>query len=109
MGHGTDAAPAEEVQEGTVMTTLLSDHHVSQLERSWNEDPRWAGIRRNYSAEDVARLRGTVQIEYTLARLGAERLWHLLHTERYVASLGAVTGNQAVQQVKSGLQAIYLS
>jgi isocitrate lyase len=109
MGHGTDAAPAEEVQEGAVMTTLLSDHHVSQLERSWNEDPRWAGIQRNYSADDVARLRGTVQIEYTLARLGAERLWHLLHTERYVASLGAVTGNQAVQQVKSGLQAIYLS
>lgn len=91
------------------MTTLLRDHHVSQLERSWNEDPRWAGVRRMYSAEDVARLRGTVQVEHTLARLGAERLWHLLHTERYVASLGAVTGNQAVQQVKAGLQAIYLS
>jgi isocitrate lyase len=91
------------------MTTLVSDHQVAQLERNWNKDPRWAGVTRTYSADDVVRLRGSVQIEYTLARLGAERLWHLLHTERYVATLGAMTGNQAVQQVKAGLQAIYLS
>jgi isocitrate lyase len=66
-------------------------------------------VKRPYSAEDVVRLRGSIQIEYTLARLGAERLWTLLHTEPYIAALGALTGNQAVQQVKAGLQAIYLS
>jgi isocitrate lyase len=70
---------------------------------------RWAGIRRDYSPADVERLRGSVKIEHTLARLGAERLWKLLHSEPYVAALGALTGNQAVQQVRAGLQAIYLS
>jgi len=70
---------------------------------------RWDGITRPYTDEDVARLRGTVRVEHTLARLGAERLWDLLHTREYVAALGALTGNQAVQQVKAGLQAIYLS
>ncbi len=82
---------------------------VEALARSWQEDPRWAGIRRAYTAADVVKLRGTLKIEYTLARAGAERLWQLLHTEPYVAALGALTGNQAVQQVKAGLQAIYLS
>ncbi|HXF58765.1 MAG TPA: hypothetical protein VN539_02975, partial [Candidatus Saccharimonadales bacterium] len=72
-------------------------------------DTRWDGIVRPYSAEDVARLQGTVQVEHTLARLGATRLWELLQTKDYVAALGALTGNQAVQQVKAGLQAIYLS
>src|SRR5260370_11732603 len=70
---------------------------------------RWQGIARPYSAEDVSRLRGSITIEYTLARLGAERLWNLLHSEPYVAALGALTGNQAVQQVRAGLKAIYLS
>lgn len=70
---------------------------------------RWKGIRRPYTAEDVARLRGTVKIEHTLARLGAERLWWLLHSEPFVRALGAVTGNQAVQQVDAGLQAVYVS
>src|SRR4249919_2748571 len=70
---------------------------------------RWEGIERPYSAEDVLRLRGTVQVEHTLARLGAERLWTLLHTEDYVPALGALTGGQAVQMVKAGLEAIYLS
>ncbi|HTF88155.1 MAG TPA: isocitrate lyase [Planctomycetota bacterium] len=70
---------------------------------------RWAGIVRDYSTEDVERLRGSVQIEYTLARLGAERLWALLHSQDYVHALGALTGNQAIQMVKAGLQAIYLS
>src|SRR5206468_3296174 len=70
---------------------------------------RWKGIERPYSGEDVQRLRGTVRVEHTLARLGAERLWELLHTEPYVPTLGALTGGQAVQMVKGGLKAIYLS
>ncbi len=82
---------------------------VGALENQWRSNPRWRGISRPYRAEDVFRLRGTVQIECTLARLGAARLWDLLHTERYVAALGAVTGNQAIQQIEAGLQAIYIS
>ncbi|MER6951299.1 isocitrate lyase [Nonomuraea sp. NPDC000554] len=82
---------------------------AEQLRDEWEHDPRWEGIERTYSAEDVIRLRGSVQEEHTLARLGAERLWSLLHSEDYVHALGALTGNQAVQQVKAGLQAIYLS
>src|SRR5438270_478050 len=83
--------------------------YVGELETNWNGNLRWQGIKRPYSAEDVVRLGGSIQIEYTLARLGAERLWNLLHSEEYVAALGALTGNQAVQQVKAGLKAIYLS
>jgi isocitrate lyase len=79
------------------------------LEAEWKANPRWAGIKRPYSAEDVDRLRGSVHIEHTLARLGAERLWTLLHSEPYTAALGAMTGNQAVQQVAAGLKAIYVS
>ncbi|MGP3958083.1 isocitrate lyase [Nonomuraea sp. 3N208] len=82
---------------------------AEQLRDEWENDPRWEGVERTYSAEDVVRLRGSVQEEHTLARLGAERLWNLLHTEDYVHALGALTGNQAVQQVKAGLKAIYLS
>ncbi len=82
----------------------------SSPERQWNStDPRWQGIQRPYSPADVARLRGSIQVEYTLARLGAERLWSLLNHESYVPALGALTGNQAVQQVQAGLKAIYLS
>src|SRR5579883_240129 len=88
---------------------MMNDQYVAELTKSWENDPRWQGIKRPYTAEDVVRLRGSVQIEYTLARMGAERLWQLLHSEPYVAALGALTGNQAVQQVKAGLQAIYLS
>jgi isocitrate lyase len=73
----------------------------------WTTNPRWSGIARPYSYEDVLRLRGTIQIEYTLARLGAERLWHLMHTDPYVAALGALTGNQAIEMVQAGLKAIY--
>ena len=83
--------------------------YVGELETNWNGNLRWKGIKRPYTAEDVVRLGGSIQIEYTLARLGAERLWNLLHSEEYVAALGALTGNQAVQQVKAGLKAIYLS
>ncbi|WP_081839220.1 isocitrate lyase [Thermogemmatispora carboxidivorans] len=89
--------------------TPYSGPSAEELERVWREDPRWQGIKRPYSGQDVVRLRGSIQIEYTLARLGAERLWELLHSEPYVAALGALTGNQAVQQVKAGLKAIYLS
>jgi isocitrate lyase len=75
----------------------------------WASHPRWAGVARSYSADDVLRLRGSIHIEHTLARLGAERLWSLLHAEPYVHALGAMTGNQAVQQVAAGLKAIYAS
>src|SRR5579872_3003068 len=76
---------------------------------NWQNAPRWRGITRTYRAEEVVRLRGSVQIEYTLARLGAERFWQLLQREPYVPALGALTGNQALQQVQAGLKAIYVS
>jgi isocitrate lyase len=79
------------------------------LEREWESNPRWNGVTRDYTAADVLRLRGSIDIRYTLAEMGAERLWDLLNTEPYVSSLGALTGNQAVQQVRAGLKAIYLS
>ncbi|MEU1603754.1 isocitrate lyase [Micromonospora matsumotoense] len=82
---------------------------VERLRTEWETDPRWRGVRRSYRAEDVVRLRGAVQEEHTLARRGAERLWELLHTEDYIHALGALTGNQAVQMVRAGLKAIYLS
>jgi len=75
----------------------------------WKSHDRWQGITRPYTAQDVIRLRGTIHIEYSLARLGAERLWHLLHEEEFVSALGALTGNQALQQVQAGLKSIYLS
>jgi isocitrate/methylisocitrate lyase len=82
---------------------------AARLAGDWATNPRWRSIKRDYTARDVVRLRGSVQEEHTLARLGAQRLWDLLHTEDFVSSLGAVTGNQAVQQVRAGLPAIYLS
>jgi len=82
---------------------------IEKLEQEWREDPRWKGLRRGYGAERVVALRGSVQSEHTLARRGAEKLWKLLHDEPFVNSLGAMTGNQAMQQVKAGLKAIYLS
>ncbi len=88
---------------------MLQEKTAAEITASWETDSRWKGVTRPYSAEDVVRLRGSVQIEYTLARLGAERLWDLLHTEDFINSLGALTGNQAVQQVKAGLKAIYVS
>jgi isocitrate lyase len=86
-----------------------SSQDAAALAAQWSADPRWAGVQRSYSADDVIRLRGSVQEEHTLARIGAERLWSLLHSEPYVNTLGALTGNQAVQQVRAGLKAIYLS
>ncbi len=82
---------------------------AAQLEKQWSEESRWKGIERPYSGEDVVKLRGSIQIEHTLAARGAERLFKSLHEEDFVNALGALTGNQAVQQVKAGLQAIYLS
>ena len=82
---------------------------IEQIERDWNENPRWSGVQRPYSAADVQRLRGTKRIEHTLARDGAEKLWRLMNDTPYVNALGALTGNQAMQQVKAGLKAIYLS
>jgi isocitrate lyase len=85
------------------------EHEARELAAAWAEDPRWEGIERPYSAAEVVRLRGSVRIEHTLARLGAERLWELLHTEPYVHALGALTGGQAVQMVQAGLKSIYVS
>jgi isocitrate lyase len=82
---------------------------ADELRRAWSTEPRWSGVRRDYSPEDVLRLRGSILIEHTIARLGAERLWRLLATRDWVPSLGAMTGGQAVQMVKAGLEAIYLS
>ena len=85
------------------------DLEAARLKKDWAENPRWKGIRRGYSAEDVVRLRGSVHIEHTLARRGAEKLWKSVNEEPFVNALGAMTGNQAMQQVKAGLKAIYLS
>src|SRR3954451_20065812 len=82
---------------------------ADQLEARWRDDPRWGGVERTYTAADVVRLRGSVVPEHTLARLGAERLWELRGREEPVRALGALTGGQAVQMVKAGLDAIYLS
>ena len=82
---------------------------AEQITLDWKNNPRWNGIRRHYTAEDVVRLRGTVPVEHSIARRGADRLWKSLQKEDFVNALGALTGNQAMQQVKAGLQAIYLS
>jgi isocitrate lyase len=85
------------------------EKEIAALEREWAENPRWAGVKRGYGAADVVRLRGSVRIEHTLARRGAEKLWRMLKELPFVNSLGALTGNQALQQVKAGVPAIYLS
>jgi isocitrate lyase len=108
--HGNGAANGHAAANGTAPAgAAIIDSEVAALDREWATDPRWAGIDRTYGAADVVRLRGSVQEEATLARLGAERLWTLLNSGGYVSALGAITGNQAVQMVKAGLQAIYLS
>src|SRR5215475_3743617 len=85
------------------------DLEAARLKKDWVENPRWKGIQRSYTAEDVVRLRGSIHIEHSLARQGAEKLWKLIHDEPFVNALGALTGNQAMQQVRAGLKAIYLS
>jgi isocitrate lyase len=93
---------------GTPEVSVLRQQ-AQALQQSWDTDPRWKATTRAYTAEAVVRLRGSIQEEHTLARQGAERLWQLLNSEAYINSLGAMTGNQAVQQVRAGLKAIYLS
>jgi isocitrate lyase len=85
------------------------EQQAQALAKDWAENSRWKGIKRNYTADDVVRLRGSVLVEHTLAKRGSEKLWNLMHTEPFVNALGALTGNQAMQQVKAGLKAIYLS
>ncbi|MBM7600633.1 isocitrate lyase [Virgibacillus halotolerans] len=87
----------------------MKQKRIEQLQKEWDKELRWIGTERPYTAEDVIRLRGSLDIEHTLAKKGAKKLWDLIHSEDYVNALGALTGNQAVQQVKAGLQAIYLS
>jgi len=91
------------------MTAADFAEEARHLEKKWTSDPRWQGVERTYRAEDVVRLRGSVQVEHTLARRGAERLWRALHSQDYVHTFGALNGSQAVQMVKGGLEAIYLS
>ena len=89
------------------MKTL--NEQAAQLRQEWSTNPRWKGINRPYSAEEVLKLRGSLNIEYTLARNGAEKLWKKLNSQKFVGALGALTGNQAVQEIAAGLEAIYLS
>ncbi|MCH8566971.1 MAG: isocitrate lyase [Balneolales bacterium] len=84
-------------------------YNAQEIEKSWNNDTRWKNIKRNYTADEVVKLRGSLKIDYTLATVGAEKLWKMLHEEPFINALGALTGNQAMQQVKAGLKAIYLS
>src|SRR5258707_11334613 len=115
-GKGNGNGQHHAVPQRHLEQLLSEKEHAAQyalaqdcLNYDWRSDPRWEGIERPYSAEDVLRLRGSVHIEHSLARLGAERLWALLRSESYVNALGALTGNQAVQQVQAGLKAIYVS
>jgi isocitrate lyase len=87
----------------------IRELETARIRKDWNENPRWKGVKRGYTPEDVFRLRGSLQVEHTLARRGAEKLWQLMHERPFVNSLGALTGNQAMQQVKAGVPAIYLS
>jgi len=89
--------------------TRITERKINALENEWAVNPRWFGVARPYSAEDVLRLRGSIDMEYTLAKRGAEKLWKMLHTQHFVGALGALTGNQAIQEVSAGLDAIYLS
>jgi isocitrate lyase len=107
-GLGTDQ-PQGVFMPQALNAQLSREQQVAQLEKDWATNPRWKGIKRGYSAADVVRLRGSFQVEHTLARRGAEKLWDLLHDEPYVNCLGALTGGQAMQQVKAGVKAIYLS
>lgn len=96
-------------REKHILSHQVNDKVVEHVRDLWANDPRWEGIARPYTPEEVLKLRGTLKVEHTFAKAGAERLWHLLQTEDYIIALGAMTGNQAVQQIEAGLQAIYLS
>jgi len=88
---------------------MSAKFEAEQLQREWASEPRWTGIERTYSPEDVVRLRGSVLIEHTLAKLGAAKFWELLNGDEVITALGAITGNQAIQEVQAGLKAIYCS
>ena len=107
MGQTIEEAGVE-ISERLTCHIIMPDE-IDEVTQAWENDPRWKGIERPYSAEEMLKLRGTLRLDYTFATIGAKRLWHLLNTEDYVAALGALTGNQAVQQVEAGLKAIYLS
>ena len=96
-------------REKQVLGHKVAEDDIAHLANLWANDQRWIGVTRPYTPEDVLKLRGTLKVWHTFAQAGAERLWHLLNTEEYIISLGAMTGNQAVQQVEAGLKAIYLS
>ncbi len=98
-----------EEREKEYGSSMVVKKDVQHLENLWENDPRWSGISRPYTAKEMLKLRGTLKIWHTFAEAGAERLWHLLNTEDYIIALGAMSGNQAVQQVEAGLKAIYLS
>src|ERR1700758_4509147 len=114
--HKNGNSKQEQISTRGIEPALSERERASQytlaraaMEQDWKTNPRWMGIERPYTAEDVLRLRGSIHLEHTLARMGAERLWELLHNEPYVPALGAMTGNQAVQQVQAGLKAVYVS
>src|SRR6187397_1336178 len=106
---GTSSAHEPGVDEMTETTEQRIRSEADDLERRWETDPRWSGVERTYSAEEVVRLRGSFRAEHSAARHGAERLWDLLGSDDYTAALGALTGGQAVEMVKAGLNAVYLS
>jgi len=93
----------------TMTQQLTREQQIAEIQKDWDTNPRWKGIKRNYTAEDVVRLRGSLPVEHTLAKRGSEKLWGLVNNEPFINALGALTGNQAMQQVKAGLKAIYLS
>src|SRR5262245_20693333 len=101
----TSPRPADRLEK----RSLISSGEIQALQNEWRNEPRWRGGTRNYSAEKVLRLRGSLKIEHTIAERMSRKLWHLLNTEEYVHALGALTGNQAVQMAQAGLKAIYLS
>src|SRR6201997_3944017 len=114
--HKNGNSKQEQISTRGIEPTLSERERASQytlaqaaIEQDWKTNPRWMGIERPYTAEDVLRLRGSIHIEHTLARMGAERLWELLPSDPYINALGAMSGNQAVQQVQAGLKAVYVS
>jgi len=110
-GHSKQASASQHSEQPLNENERAAQYALAQaaMSHDWTGNPRWEGVTRPYTAEDVLRLRGSIHIEHTLARMGAERLWELLQTEAYINALGAMTGNQAVQQVQAGLKAIYVS
>lgn len=110
-GHNAQPSTHHPIEHPLSEQERVAQYAFAQaaMSQDWASNPRWKGVERHYKAEDVLRLRGSIHIEHTLARMGAERLWELLQTEAYIHALGAMTGNQAVQQVQAGLKAIYVS